>query len=464
MKRFLTLTTALLLFVGSATAQQAKYVFLFIGDGMGINHVHGTELYNAAVHKDMPNEGRLSFTRFPVRSYVASHSASSLVTDSSAAGTALASGVKTVNGYMGVDAEKKSVKNIAELAAELGMMTGVATNVGINHATPSAFYAHNESRENYGDLFKQLLDSPIDFAAGSTILYKKKEGLLPKDYVERAKAAGMKVLQDPIAAGKVRGKRVMLLSDSLERKALRYATDCTEKDPTIVDFTAAAIKYLERESKDNGFFLMVEAGHIDYCAHDNDAVTTFEEVNHLSESVQLALDFYAKHPTETLIIVTADHETGGMTLGYDHYKMNFERLAGQKCSLESLTRQMQYMRKCGKTSWEDMTTLLREQLGFWECVKLRSKDEMELRKTFDKNFLKDGDKVVSLYSSNEKMASVAVKILNKRAYIKWIDLAHTGMPVPLFVKGVGYERFLECYDNTDVPKMIAEAMGAKLEN
>ncbi len=464
MKRLLTLTAALLLFVSFAAAQQAKYVFLFIGDGMGINHVHGTELYNAAVHKDMPNEGRLSFTRFPVRSFVASHSASSLVTDSSAAGTALASGVKTVNGYMGVDADKKSAKNIAELAAELGMMTGVATNVGINHATPSAFYAHNESRNNYGDLFEQLLDSPIDFAAGSTILYKKKEGLLPKDYVEKAKSAGMKVLQDPTAAGKVRGKRVMLLSDSLSRKALRFATDCTEKDPTIVDFTAAAIKYLERESKDNGFFLMVEAGHIDYCAHDNDAVTTFEEINHLSESVQLALDFYAKHPNETLIVVTADHETGGMTLGYDHYKMNFERLAGQKCSLESLTRQMQHMRKSGKTSWEDMTALLKEQLGFWDCVKLRSKDEAELRKTFDKNFLKNGDKVVSLYSSNEKMASVAVKILNKRAYIKWIDLAHTGMPVPLFVKGVGYERFLECYDNTDVPKMIAKAMGTELNN
>lgn len=464
MRRLLTLFAALLLFVGTSAAQQAKYVFLFIGDGLGINQIHGTELYNAAVHKDMANGGHLSFTRFPVRSYVSSHSASSLVTDSSAAGTAIASGVKTVNGYMGVDANKKSVKNIAEVAAEIGMMTGVATNVGVNHATPCAFYAHNESRDNYGDLFNQLLESPIDFAAGSTILYKKREGLLPKDYVEKAKAAGMKVLQDPAAAGRVRGKRVLLLSDSLSRKALRFATDCTEKDPTIVDFTASAIKYFEREAKDSGFFLMVEAGHIDYSCHDNDAVTTFEEINHLSESVQLALDFYEKHPEETLIIVTADHETGGMTLGYDHYKMNFERLAYQKCSLESLTRQMQHMRKIGKTSWEDMVALLKEQLGFWDYVKLRSKDEVALRKTFDKNFLKNGEKVVGLYTSNEKMASVAVKILNTRAYIKWIDLAHTGMPVPLFVKGVGYEQFLECYDNTDIPKIIAKIMGSELQN
>ena len=138
MRKILALTTLLLLaFV--ATAQQAKYVFYFIGDGLGINHIHGTELYNAAVHTDMENGGKLSFTKFPLRSYVTNHSSSSLVTDSSAAATALASGVKTVNGYMGVDADKRPVKSVAELAAERGMATGVATNVAMNHATPSAF-------------------------------------------------------------------------------------------------------------------------------------------------------------------------------------------------------------------------------------------------------------------------------------------------------------------------------------
>ncbi|MBQ9137365.1 MAG: alkaline phosphatase [Alistipes sp.] len=463
MKRVLSFVTVLLLCLGTAQAQQAKYIFLFIGDGMGINHVYGTELYNASVHPEMPNEGRLSFTRFPIRTFVTNHSASSLVTDSSAAATSLAAGVKTVNGYMGVDAEKRSVKNITELLSERGMKVGVVTNVGVNHATPSAFYSHNESRSNYGNLFEQLLSSEVDFAAGSTVLYKKRDGLLPKDYVEKAKQANMKVLQDPKAAGKVRGKRVLLLSDDLSRKALKYANDCTEGDITLMDYTDAAISYLERESKD-GFFLMVEAGHIDYCAHDNDAVTTFEEVNHLSKSVDMALEFYAKHPDETLIIVTADHETGGMNLGYKNYKMNMERLAWQKGSISALTDKMGAMREQGKTSWEDMVALLKSELGFWEHVRLRSKDEQSLRKAFDKSFAQNSDKVVSLYNVNEKLASLAIEILNKRAYIAWISLNHTGMQVPLFIKGAGIEHFYNCYDQTDVPKGIARAAGTELNN
>lgn len=460
MKRLITFFVALLLCVGIVDAQgQAKYVFYFIGDGLGINHIHGTELYNAAVKSDMANEGRLSFTRFPIRTFITSHSSSSLVTDSSAAATALSSGVKTVNGYMGVDAEKCPVKNIAEIASEAGMMVGVATNVGVNHATPSAFFAHCESRSNYGEIFDQLLASGVDFAAGSTILCRKKSGVTPEDCIEKAEQAGMKVVQDAKAAGKVRGKRVLLLSDNLKQKALKYANDCAAGDMTIVDYTDAAIKYLERESKDNGFFLMVEAGHIDYVAHDNDAVTTFEEINHLSESVQLALDFYEKHPTETLIIVTADHETGGLSLGYSNYKMNMERLAWQKCSMLTLTSKMRTMRAEGKTSWEDMERLLRNELGFWDKVRLRKKDEQQLRKTFEKSFVAKSEEVVSLYNHNEKMASVAVEILNKRAYLKWISLDHTGMQVPLFIKGAGLEHFTECYDNTDVPKGIAKAMG-----
>ena len=100
MKRLLTFVAMLLVVVSVSAQQQAKYIFLFIGDGLGINHIYGTELYNAAIHPEMENNGRVSFSRFPVRTFVSNHSSSSLVTDSSAAATAIASGVKTVNGYM----------------------------------------------------------------------------------------------------------------------------------------------------------------------------------------------------------------------------------------------------------------------------------------------------------------------------------------------------------------------------
>ena len=442
--------------------QTAKYVFYFIGDGLGINHLRGAELYNAKVHPEMPDEGQLSFTRFPIRSFVTSHSSSSLVTDSAAAATALASGVKTKNGYLGVDAESQPHKNIAELAKERGWKVGICSNVGINHATPSAFYAHHHKRSDYNDIINQYIAGKVDFAAGATILSRSKSGLKAHDIVEQARAAGIEVVQRADLAAEVRDKRVLLLSDSLDRKSMRFATDRSATCPTIVDYTSAAIRYLERESKE-GFMLMVEGGHIDYACHDNDAVTTFEEINDFSRSVALALEFAERHPDETLIVVTADHETGGLAIGYSKYKMNMERLAFQRTSQEQLTSKMQYLRESGHTSWEDMQQLLREYLGLWEHVTLRKKDEEALRRTFRENFLQEGEKVVGLYTSNEKMAVEAVRILNKRAYVNWVGMSHTGAQVPLFVKGVGYERFLECFDNTDIPKKRAEAMGCSLK-
>ena len=461
MKKLLTFISLLLIVVFTSSAQP-KYVFLFIGDGLGINHIYGTELYNAAVHKDMPDNGKLTFTRFPIRSYVTNHSASSLVTDSSAAATAIASGVKTINGYMGVDADKKSVKNIAELASEMGMKVGVVTNVAMNHATPSAFFAHHESRSAYKALFEQYLTSKVDFVAGASILHRKKDGLKFEDYIAQAVEAKIKVVHDLDAASKVRGKRVLLLPKSPKEKTLKYSTDCEAGDWTIVDFTDSAIKYLEREAKKDGFLLMVEAGHLDYSAHDNDAVTTFEEVNDLSESVAKALEFYNKYPDQTLIIITADHETGGLCLGYKNYKMNMVRLAWQKCSTLALTSKMRTFREEGKITWEHMQALLRAELGLWDNVTLRKKDEQLLRKTFDKSFVEKSEEVVSLYSHNEKLASTAVSVLNKRAYVNWISLNHTGAQVPLFVKGAGVEHFYNCYDNTDIPKGIARFLGTTL--
>ncbi|MBQ2424768.1 MAG: alkaline phosphatase, partial [Alistipes sp.] len=369
MRRLTTLITLIALCVGVCSAEKRpKYIFMFIGDGLGINHIYGTELYNAAVHPDRPNHGQMSFSRFPIRTYVTNHSSSSLVTDSSAAATALAAGVKTANGYMGVDAEKRSVKNIAELVSELGMKVGVVTNVGMNHATPSAFFAHHESRSAYKALYEQYVKSDVDFAAGAAILHRKKDGLTVDDYIKMAKDAKIEVVHDLNKAAKVRGKRVLLLPEEQKKKTLKYATDCQQGDWTIVDFTDAAIKYLEREAKKDGFFLMVEAGHMDYSAHDNDAVTTFEEVNHLSDSVAKALEFYNNHPDETLIIVTADHETGGLSLGYSKYKMNLERLAWQKGSVSTLTRKMQAFRDQGFNTWEQMQELLKRELGLWENV------------------------------------------------------------------------------------------------
>jgi len=443
-----------------AAAPKAKYVFYFIGDGLGINQVYGTELYNAALRGDVMKRERLPFDEFPVRLYVDNCSASSLVTDSSAAGTALSAGVKSVNGYMGIDADKREVANIAETARRMGMKTGIVTNVGVNHATPSAFYAHCRSRGEYVRISRQLEGSGVDFTAGSTFLFRSKDTLRAKDLVREFRDAGIVVTQSAGEAADVRGRRVVLLSDSLDRKALRYAIDRGEGEPSVVGFTEAAVKYLEREGAGSGFFLMVEGGRIDYACHSNDAVTLFHEINDFSASVDIATAFAERHPDETLIVVTSDHETGGIALGYRKYCMHIDRLAYQTCSMSALSKRMMSMRESGRTEWEDMKALLGESLGFWRGVEISEKEEASLRRTFEESFVKRSEKVVDLYASNEKMASRAVGLLNRKAHITWAGLAHTGMQVPLYVRGAGEEYFCGCRDNTDIPKAIIRAMGA----
>ena len=159
--------TFLLISASASAAKQPKYVFLLIGDGMGVNEVFGTQLYNRATGLGPET---VNFTQFPVVTLVTTHSASSLVTDSAASGTALSTGVKTYNDAMGVDIDRNPLPNIAEWAKAAGFGTGVATSVGVNHATPAAFYAHTASRNEYEKIALQLIGSDIDFAAGAGFL------------------------------------------------------------------------------------------------------------------------------------------------------------------------------------------------------------------------------------------------------------------------------------------------------
>ena len=441
---------------------EAKYVFYFICDGMGLNQVIGTEMYNEAKGLS-PEEANISFTDFPVQGCMTSHSGTSLVTDSAAAGTALATGAKARNDQVGLDVNERPLASLADIAKENGYKVALVSNVAANHATPSVFYGHQTNRKDYEDLTRQTIECDVDFLAGASLIDEKDNTAFAERWIENAKQAGWTVLRKADEAAATDSDRVMLLADTLSREGMRYAIDCHEQDPTLEQYTKAAISYLERKSPEK-FFMMIEGGHIDYALHNNDLTTSFEEVNDMDRSVKLALEFYEKHPKETLIVVVADHETGGLSLGgYNSYMLHLENTIHQKVSMEHLTVQLRHLRNTGRSSWEDVKALLCESLGLWGPVKVTPEEEKELYHIYKRCFIQGIDnRVVSLYADNERLAFEATMLISKKAHITWTTMTHTGAQVPYFAKGVGAEDFYTVRDNTHVPQRIAKLMGGSL--
>lgn len=443
---------------------QAKYVFLFIGDGMGFNQVNTTEMYLAEL------EGRigvspLTFTQFPVASFATTYSTSNGVTDSGAAGTALATGSKTKNGAIGVDSLNAPLISIAERAKQKGMKVGIATNVRINHATPASFYAHRASRNMGYEILLDLLVSDFDFFAGSGISdperwYDKTpaDNIFPKiDSVGYAIVYGY----ESFVANQDKKEKVMLINKGdKSNNSIPYAIDRTNGDLTLAHITDCAIRTLETNNE-NGFFLMVESGQLDWAGHANDGATVIHEVIDLNEAVKRAYDFYLEHPDETLILVTADHETGGAVLGTGSSTLNLAVLQHQKVSKGTLSSYISNMRTNSDrpVTWEEVKDLLAANLGLWTNVPVSESQEKKLVERYRKSFIEgDQTKEESLYQSDEKLASEAIALLNSIARLGWISGSHSANYVPVFAIGAGADLFKGKMDNTDIPRFIIEAM------
>ena len=453
--------TFLLISASASAAKQPKYVFLLIGDGMGVNEVFGTQLYNRATGLGPET---VNFTQFPVVTLVTTHSASSLVTDSAASGTALSTGVKTYNDAMGVDIDRNPLPNIAEWAKAAGFGTGVATSVGINHATPAAFYAHTASRNEYEKIALQLIGSDIDFAAGAGFLNEARKTGHDSAYLEeQAKAAGISILRgDELRNAAAHKERVICLSADPEETELQYAIDRRPGDTQLCDFVQAGIDNLYAKYAKKGFFFMIEGGKIDYAGHNNDGAANFQEVNDFAKAVDLVLAFSDKHPDETLIVITADHETGGLILGAGQYLMNPGWLASQKKSeviLNDMFREFVGNDWKKVPSWEEAKDWFRDNLGLWDTIKVDPKTERALWESYERSFIPGSSQVSTLYSVSTKVVSDAIEYLNRSAAYDWAHGGHSGSPVGLYVKGNGAEAFLEVHDNTQIPVTIAKLAG-----
>lgn len=448
-------------FFAQSFARAPKYVFYFIGDGMGVNAVQLTEMYKASLNGHLGVEP-LRFSQFPVVSFGTTYSYDDDVTDSAASGTALATGVKTCNARLGLGPDGERLTSIAEMAKRCGYKVGITTSVSVNSATPAAFYAHRMSRSMCYESMLDLIDAGFDFHAGLKIDKKSTlaDGTKAKDIRELLADAGYSIVygvDDFQSSWRDADKMVMMPAP---KTGVEYGIDRIGSKPealTLKQITESAVTFLQKDNK-KGFFLMVEGGDIDGAEHGHDGATMIQEVLDFNDAVEVAYQFYLKHPDETLIVVTSDHETGGLSLN-PHTPDQLALMQHQKISQESISSRLSRLirqRQPEILSWEETKAFLTEYIGLWEKVPVSPEQEQLLRETYDITVAhKIPGSVKDLYADNALVVARAVRILNDNAHIHWTT-EHSSGYVPTYVIGVGQEKFSAKMDNALIPKIIAE--------
>ena len=463
MKKILACLSILLITVGLQAAKP-KYVFYFIGDGMGTNHVLMTEMYLASLEGNVGVKP-LCFTQFPVASVSMTWSADRNVTDSPAAGTALATGEKTRNGAISVDPEGKPLETLAEAAAAAGRAVGIVTTSSANDATPAAFVSHQPSRKNGYEIMLEMIDRGYAFYGGAALIHEDRTfDRKPVPPIRPLfEAAGYTICNPAeFRSGYQDMEKVLMLPG--DGQEVSYAIDALgdgpenqEKHVTFSDFVSSALTFLARDPK-QGFFLMAEAGEIDHAAHSHDAATVIQEVLDMDAGVRIAFDFYRKHPRQTLIVIASDHETGGLTFA-PREPRHLARLQVQKHSMNVLSDMLKERMVSQKAilTWDETKAFLGGELGLWKSIKVSWEDEKMLRDIYEATIAKrDPGSAKDLYADNSKIVSAAVDVLNRSCRIYWSG-AHTSGYVPVFAIGPGSELFSRRMDNVDVARMIRQA-------
>ncbi|MCF8044864.1 MAG: alkaline phosphatase [Desulfarculaceae bacterium] len=470
--KFLPLCVMVLLLavlVSSAAAKAPKYVFLFIGDGMGIPQRSAANEFAGK---------KLLVDTFPYQGITTTHAADRFITGSAAAGTAMASGLKTNIGVVGMGPALKPVKTLGEMARDTGMKVGIVSSVSIDHATPATFYAHVPKRGQYYDIDVALAESGFDYFGGGTIKDPENERGNASEFKGNAwdliKENGYKVVKSRRGFENLSKKdgKIFATNEWIQNSgALPYQMDTTGNDISLSEFTEKGIEVLDN---DNGFFMMVEGGKIDWACHANDATAAIKDTIEFNRAVGKAYDFYKNHPDETLIVVTGDHECGGMTLGFagTKYQTYFEVLNGQKTSFREFTNKIvsSFKEKEVTPSFEDMKPHITDYFGL--KFKGEADDPMVLanheitriieayQRSMNKEEVKSGDpRTYVMYGGYDPLSVTLTHVLNQKGGIAWTSYKHTGVPVTTSAVGIEGEKFQGMYDNTDIALKIMETMG-----
>ena len=443
-----------------------KYVFLFIGDGMSTPQQMVAEDFAAKI-----GYGELAMTRLPYQTNTRTKSANSIITDSAAAATAIACGVKTGNGMLGVTHDGTPVASVAEVAKRRGWKVGIITTTTIMHATPAAFYSH---RKNRGEVYRiglDLINSGFDYFAGGGFGGKeedKSDEQYKGNIYTLARQAGYTVATN-VAAWAALRRGVKCLC-TFAPKHLSFSID---RDPSCPPLSALMEKCLEMIDNPDGFFIMCEGGCLDFAGHANDAATNLREVLALDAAVKVALAFAERHPEETLIIATGDHETGGMSMGFvgTGGKFHVERLAGQNKSTEVFSNEIKAMlRKDINLSFEAVKPLVAKHYGLHftddrsDPMRVTSAEVAKLKEALetDRQYIKMRlqDTVAHDVKRRYKFASAARGVLAAHAGVGWSSASHTALPTLTTAKGAGADILVGMIENSDIgerlKKLIAD--------
>ena len=487
MKKLFALILALAMLTCAATAMAEdaapatpKYVFMFIGDGMGNPQVTATQYYLGALENPdstIPVPAQLSFTDFENVGLMTTYDASSFCPDSASTATSMASGQKTLSGVINYNIDlTESFKIITEYAKEAGKKVGVISSVSLDHATPAAYYAKSESRGEYYDIALQgVSGTTLDFLGGGSYLTPDGDGTQANlfDVAEENGFTVANTLEDIRALNSESGRVLAITPDIADSSSMQYEIDRVRMEAegadslSLAEMVQAGISVLDNDEE--GFFLMTEGGKIDWSCHANDAMTSIMDTIALSDAVQVAIDFAAEHPEETLIIVTADHETGGMTIGFatTAYDTHFNYLQNQTISFTQFDAVIGEMRENGAT-FEDALAEIEKYYGLTteegQDLTLTETEIASLTAAFELSMLPSEERVIGeqeelLYGGYEPLSMAVSHIINNKAGLSFTSYAHTGLQIPVYAMGVGADNFSGLYDNTDIFSKTMQAMG-----
>ncbi len=492
---------ALFLFVWFSSAQGAetKNVILLIGDGMGPEAVGLTVYYNLFMNGAEPPLNMERLMAGGNTGYCLTHQYGTVVTDSASAATALASGVKTRDAIIGKDQNGRPMKTLIDIARQLGKSTGVISNTRITHATPAAFYAHIIHRDMENEIATQLIernDLNVAFSGGAQHFipaemkveehpdlkgidqkagWGKSTRKDQRDLIREAKSKGYIIVANDRELSTLEAqnteKVLGLFSASEFPSAIDRQPQRRTGVPTLSQMTEKALEVLKKNPQ--GFFLVVEGGQIDFVAHGNDVGSVLHEMLEFDRAIGVIKSFAESNP-DTLVVVTADHDTGGLAIAYNNYKppaplklpngetwktkYNF----AEKAIFEKMARQKKsFLKMVNDSGWDPAA--LKKEVEENTAFTITEEQAAALLARDPRTGYPVIKEYREFYSSNEKTPTALMgRLFGRETNTAWAVGTHTHTPVMVFAQGPWAEKFRGLLDNVNIPQIISRSWGASL--